>query len=111
MASRYFTVFDASIFDHLRFVTIGLSQESWPLRLGISYPDTEENHRVVNETYSKYETTNPEMVAWLNGTLFPDDAPSHVGNPDRPLTHSPDRATDLGLVFDEKAGLWYYPDR
>lgn len=77
MASRTFATFDASIFDHLEFITVDGIQETWPMRLIISYP--EENHQQVTETYSKYETTDPPMVAWLGKSNAGSDCVSSGG--------------------------------
>ena len=65
--SGVFGGFVASFFDHLNFVKGNKIQEPWPLRLLISYPMSEENQQLVAETYSTYQATDPNMVAWLGG--------------------------------------------
>lgn len=59
-----FPVLDCTIFDHLPFVEVTGVLECSPALLQISFPDTESNRQVVADTYSQYETTDPQMLAW-----------------------------------------------
>ena len=53
-AKRSFKSYDAHIFDHLKFVKYEYSQETYPETIVITYYDTPENDRLVNECYEKY---------------------------------------------------------